>query len=68
MPQHKDTLRLQHMLEAAKKAVGFVQGCKRQDLETDEKLLLALLRLLEVVGEAAKNLPLEFTKKYSIYF
>jgi uncharacterized protein with HEPN domain len=43
------------MLDAARKAVGFVQGLGRSDLDTDEKLSLALVRLLEIIGEAAKN-------------
>ena len=65
MPQHEDPIRLQHMLEAAKKAHEFVNGLKRQDLQTDEKLTFALLRLLEVIGEAAKNISPETRERYS---
>jgi uncharacterized protein with HEPN domain len=49
-----DEVRLQHMLEAAEKVTAFTQGCTRQDLDTDEKLSLAVVRLLEICGEAAK--------------
>ena len=50
-----DEVRLRHMLDAAQKAVSFTQGRARTDLETDELLTLALVRHLEIVGEAAKN-------------
>jgi uncharacterized protein with HEPN domain len=49
-----DLVRVRHMLDAARKAVEFTTGRSRADLETDEKLALALVRLLEVLGEAAK--------------
>jgi len=41
------------MLDAAYKAREFVQGRNRSDLESDEMLALALVRLLEIFGEAA---------------
>ncbi|MCC7355947.1 MAG: DUF86 domain-containing protein [Anaerolineae bacterium] len=50
-----DQVRLRHMLDAARKAVSFTQGRSASDLETDEMLSLALTRLLEILGEAAKN-------------
>ncbi len=49
-----DEVRLRHMLDAARKAVAFVDGKRRDDLE-DELLSLALVRLLEIIGEAAKS-------------
>jgi uncharacterized protein with HEPN domain len=50
-----DTVRLQHMLDAAQKAIQFTQGRSRQDLNDDEMLALAIVRLVEILGEAAKN-------------
>jgi uncharacterized protein with HEPN domain len=50
-----DDLRLRHMLDAARKAVQFAAGRSRKDLDTDELLLLALVRLLEILGEAGKH-------------
>jgi uncharacterized protein with HEPN domain len=41
------------MLEAAEKAIRFSEGRSRADLDVDELLALALVRLLEIVGEAA---------------
>jgi uncharacterized protein with HEPN domain len=45
------------MLEAAEKAAFHVHGRSREDFEHDEILQLALIRLLEVVGEAAAHVP-----------
>jgi uncharacterized protein with HEPN domain len=51
----EDIIRLRHMLDAASKIVEYTQKCTRVDLDKDEKLNLALVRLLEVLGEAAKK-------------
>jgi uncharacterized protein with HEPN domain len=55
MSQHDDGVRLQHMLDAARQAVVFAEGRDRVDLDRDPQLALALARLVEIVGEAAKN-------------
>jgi uncharacterized protein with HEPN domain len=52
---NEDMVRLRHMLDAARKAIEFTAGCSIKDLESDEQLSLAVVRLLEVLGEAAKN-------------
>ena len=62
MPQREDGIRIQHMLDAAKEAVSFVQGKGRGDLDKDRKLLLSLTRLLEVIGEAAGKVSAETLK------
>ena len=49
-----DDVRLHHMLDAARKAAELVHGRTRADLETNEVLVLALTRLLEILGEAAR--------------
>jgi uncharacterized protein with HEPN domain len=43
------------MLEAARKAIAFGHGKSRSDLDADEQLALALVRLLEIMGEAARQ-------------
>lgn len=45
------------MLDAARKAIGHIEGRGRADLDKDELLALALVRLLEIIGEAAKGVP-----------
>ncbi|MCX7598445.1 MAG: DUF86 domain-containing protein [Armatimonadetes bacterium] len=53
MLPEEDRVRLQHMLDAGRAVIRFVQGRSRCDLDTDEMLLFALVRGLEIVGEAA---------------
>ena len=62
MSKHDDGVRLHHMLDAALKTREFVVGKRRTDLDQDEKLTLALVRLLEVLGEAATQVS-ESTRK-----
>lgn len=52
MPKN-DLVSLRHMLDAAREAVGFATGRKRIDLEDDRMLNLSIVRLIEMVGEAA---------------
>jgi uncharacterized protein with HEPN domain len=51
-----DRILLQHLLDAALKARNFIQGKSRGELDSDEMLALAVIRLLEVMGEAARGL------------
>lgn len=51
------------MVEAAEKAVAFSAGRTRADLDTDEMLRFALVKLVEIVGEAAKQVTDETRKK-----
>ena len=48
-----DAVRLRHMLDAAREAVSFVRGRTRGDMDTDRQLVLALVKDIEIVGEAA---------------
>ena len=59
-----DDARDRHKREAAEKAVAFSQGRSRQDLDSDELLRLALTKLVEIVGEAAKLVTDETRKQY----
>jgi uncharacterized protein with HEPN domain len=54
MPDDGDSIRLRHMLDAARKAIEFSEGRTREDLDRDEMYALALVRLIEIVGEAAR--------------
>jgi uncharacterized protein with HEPN domain len=50
-----DRWRLQHMLDAIRAAETFVASRKRADLDDDTMLLFALVRAVEIVGEAASK-------------
>lgn len=56
--------RLRHMLEHAREAVALATGKRRQDLDADRILNLALVRLVEIVGEAAAGVPKESLSAY----
>ena len=64
MSNRDDIVRIQHMLDAVQKITEFIQGRTRADLDVDEKLTLALIRLLEVVGEAAKSVSSPLRERY----
>jgi uncharacterized protein with HEPN domain len=65
MPPPKSAVLLRHMLDHAREAVSMVRGKTRADLDTDRKLNLALVRLLEIVGEAAGRISKEERDRYS---
>jgi len=52
----EDRVRLIHMIEAAETACSFVSGKVRRDLASDRMLVFALVRAIEIVGEAASKI------------
>jgi uncharacterized protein with HEPN domain len=52
------------MLDAANKAFSFTQNRSRDDLNTDDMLTLSVIKLLEIVGEAAKNVSQDLKNNY----
>jgi uncharacterized protein with HEPN domain len=48
-----DRVRLQHMLEHGKEAIAVAAGLTREEPGRNRVVNLALVRLLEIVGEAA---------------
>jgi len=54
-----DAVRLFHMLEAAQEAVSCAENKTRADLNIDRKLVLALVKDIEIIGEAAANVTAE---------
>ena len=54
-----DRVRLKHMIDAAEALAGFVEGRSSQDLKTDRMLLFAVVRAIEILGEAASRLSAE---------
>ncbi len=55
---------MRQMLDAAQEAASFASGKCRADLDTDRLLNLALVRLVEVVGEAAARIRSEHRDHY----
>jgi uncharacterized protein with HEPN domain len=59
MSQRNTNVSLRHMLDHALEAVAMTKGKTRADLDKDRQLNLALVRLLEIIGEAASRIPKE---------
>lgn len=61
--QKQDEIRLRHMYDAASEAVAFAKGKDREDLDKDRMMLLALVKELEIIGEATAKLSQWYTTK-----
>jgi uncharacterized protein with HEPN domain len=48
-----DLIRLRHMAEAARTALQFGLGRERHELDSDTMLRMALLHVVQIIGEAA---------------
>lgn len=59
MSRRDDSVPMRHMLDHAREAVSLVRGHSRRDLDTNRLLQLALTRLVEIIGEAAKRVTPE---------
>ena len=53
MSEHDDRLPMLQMLEHAREAIGMLRGSSRAGLAMDRVLQLALVHLVQIVGEAA---------------
>lgn len=51
--QHEDRIRLTHMLDAARRVARYCAGMTRDTLEADEMRFLAVVKSIEVIGEAS---------------
>ena len=60
----KDVIRLKHMLDYAREAVELVQGKTRPDLDSDRLLGLGLVRLMEIIGEAANRVSSKYQSQH----
>ncbi len=55
---------LEDILEATRKARRYARGMSAKKLAKDAKTLDAVIRNLEIIGEAVKNVPDEIRSKY----
>jgi uncharacterized protein with HEPN domain len=60
-----DAIRLKHMLDATEEALAFAAGRSRADLDVDRKLVLALIKLVEIIGEAAAKVSGETRRRHA---
>jgi len=59
-----DTVYIRHMLDAIGLIESYIQDKSYEDFANDRMLQDAVIREIEIIGEAAKNISAEFRKKY----
>ncbi len=62
--QREDEIRIRHMLDAAREALSFAEGKARRDLDQDRMFVLALVKCIEIIGEAATKVGPETREAY----
>ena len=55
---------LQHIMLSMARAESFMGKATLKEFEKNELVQSAVIRQIEIIGEAVKNLPEEFTKEY----
>lgn len=55
---------LHDVVDVIAKSSRFVEGMDYEDFAKDDKTIFAVVRALEVIGEAIKNIPEDVRKKY----
>lgn len=65
MPRHDDTVPLLHMLNHAREAVAMIVGKGPESLSKERMLELSLIKLVEIIGEAAGRVSQVGQKKYA---
>jgi uncharacterized protein with HEPN domain len=56
----RDLVYVGHMLDMARKAVTKTAGLSRKAYDADENLRLALIHLIQIIGEAGRQVSPEF--------
>ncbi len=64
MKRNSFKLFVEDMLEAMNKIERYTKGMSSNEFEGSEVVVDAVIRNLEVIGEAAKNIPEEIKEKY----
>jgi uncharacterized protein with HEPN domain len=59
-----DETRLRHMLDGAREAIAIAGRRARDDPQADRVLALALVKLIEIVGEAAAKVTRQFQEAH----
>lgn len=55
----EDRIRIEHMIDAAGAVARFIAGRQRSDIDSDEMLRFALVRAVEIIGEAASKVSFD---------
>lgn len=65
MSRHDDSTRLRHMLDHAEEAMEMVRDRTYEDIKKDRMLELALVRLIEIIGEAAARISEDARERFT---
>ena len=64
MSQHDHQIRMRHMLDHSREAVALTRGITLEELVKNRVLFLAVVHLVEIVGEASNWVPKSDQAKY----
>ena len=64
MDDKDQTIFLKHMLENIKDIKNFISGVSKEEFGKNKEKLNAVVRSVEILGEAAKKLPESFKNKH----
>ncbi len=63
--KRKFTFFIKDILESLESISNFIEGLDYQNFIEDDKTLSAVVRKIEIIGEATKNIPSSVTSKYT---
>jgi len=55
---------IEDIINAMNKALKFVEDLSYEEFTGDDKTIFAVIRAIEIIGEAVKNIPEDIRKKY----
>ena len=55
---------IEDVINAMNKALKFVEGVSYEEFAKDDKTIFAVIRAIEIIGEAVKNIPENTRKEY----
>ncbi|MDI6686786.1 MAG: DUF86 domain-containing protein [Desulfobacterales bacterium] len=62
--QSKDRIRVRHILDEAAEACKYAEGISFDEFVEDGKTVRAVIRSIEVIGEAASKISIEFRREH----
>ncbi len=61
---NRDLTYIHHILDFSRQAVDFTRECRRIDLDTNAMLMLAITRLIELIGAAARKVSTDLRQRH----
>ena len=56
---------IEDIIDAIQKIIKFIKGLTKEEFIKDDKTVFAVIRALELIGEAVKNIPQEIKIKFN---